>query len=444
MDQLYVMGVVALASVGAALAQMKAIARERGASPPTMSGAKRSMVSLRRMSSGIVFISFFLVTSAKANDSIPGPTRTIIASSSSQLLSALKNAQPGDHIVLTNGRYSGFTVSRSGQNGRPIVIRAANKLSARISGTSVTVSGDYVWLVGLDFTEGARVIVEGTGDRVTSSRLKVKGSAILLKATAFSGHSLNAEIDHNEIISMAAPTSVGWNAIRVDVAHDDLGHKIYRNYIHGAPQWTGKDGGNCALQLGYSNHRERMARVLFELNLIENWRGSNNTLSVKTSGNTIRLSTVVRGSAFTNREGHDNAWTSNWLESSKQILVRDRDNTIVRNRAPVDLMVGDFDSDIVANFGDPARAGKSFPQAKRVLVAGNTGQLRVGYGLDALRTHRVLNTQIEAHRGTVELRHQAGTTQLPTTAQTYPAAFKLTPADVGPFAPTAPQIDASV
>jgi hypothetical protein len=189
-----------------------------------------------------------------------------------------------------------------------------------------------------------------------------------------------------------------------------------------------------------------MARVLFELNLIENWRGSDNTLSVKTSGNTIRLNTVVRGSAFTNREGHDNAWTSNWLESSKQILVRDRDNTIVRNRAPVDLMVGDFDSDIVANFGDPARAGKSFPQAKRALVAGNTGTLRVGLGLDALRTHRVLNTQIEAHSGTVELRHQEGTTQSPTTANTqiYPAAVKLTPAQVGPFAPTAPRIGGSL
>jgi hypothetical protein len=403
MDQLYVMGVVALASVGAALAQMKAIARERGASPPTMSGAKRSMVSLRRMSSGIVFISFFLVTSAKANDSIiPRPTRTIIASSSSQLLSALKNAQPGDHIVLTNGRYSGFNVSRSGQNGRPIVIRAANKLSARISGTSVTVSGDYVWLVGLDFTEGARVIVEGTGDRVTSSRLKVTGSAILLKATAFSGHSLNAEIDHNEIISMAAPTSVGWNAIRVDVAHDDLGHKIYRNYIHGAPQWTGKDGGNCALQLGYSNHRERMARVLFELNLIENWRGSDNTLSVKTSGNTIRLNTVVRGSAFTNREGHDNAWTSNWLESSKQILVRDRDNTIVRNRAPVDLMVGDFDSDIVANFGDPARRSRRLNAPSWPATPGRSGSASASThcARTGCSTHRLKRTAARSSCGT--------------------------------------------
>ena len=126
MDQLTVMGVVALlASVAAALAQMKAIAADKGFSPQRMSGAKRSMVSFQRMSSGVVCLALFLMTSAKADDSIiPGPTRTIIVSSSSQLLSALNNAQPGDHIVLTNGSYPGFTVSRSGQIGKPIVIRA--------------------------------------------------------------------------------------------------------------------------------------------------------------------------------------------------------------------------------------------------------------------------------------------------------------------------------
>jgi hypothetical protein len=406
------------------------------------------MVCLYRLLSSIFAVAFLLIASAKADDSIPGPTRTIIVSSSSQLLSALKKAQPGDHIVLTNGHYSGFTVSRSGQNGKPIVIRAANKLRARISGQSVTVSGDYVTLAGLDFIGNARVIIEGTGDRVTSSRLKVTGVAIRLKATALNGHSLNAEIDHNEIISLAKPNSRGWSGIRVDVGHDDLGHKIYRNYIHGAPQWVAP-GENVAFQLGYSNHRERMVRVLFEYNLIDDWRGCDNVISVKTSGNTIRLNTVTRSKAIANREGHDNAWISNYLENARGMIIRDRDNLILgnvmgTNGGTIHLMVGDFDSDIVANYGDPARAGKSFPQAKRVLVAGNTGQLRVGYGLDALRTHRVLNTQIEAHRGTVELRHQAGTTQLPTTAQTYPAAFKLTPADVGPFAPTAPQIDASV
>jgi hypothetical protein len=410
------------------------------------------MVYLNRLLPTIFSVAFLLIATAKADDSIPGPTRTIIVSSSSQLLSALGKAEPGDHIVLTNGSYSGFTVSRSGQNGRPIVIRAANKLSARISGTSVTVSGDYVWLVGLDFTGDARVIVEGTSDRVTSSRLKVTGSAIHLKATVLSGHSLNAEIDHNEIISMAAPTSVGWNAIRVDVAHDDLGHKIYRNYIHDAPaaNYKAGGGGNCALQLGYSNYRLKMSRVLFELNLIDNWRGDDNALSVKASDNTIRLNTLLRGTMFTNREGHSNSWISNYFENARGLRVRDINNTIAGNvlgnkGGTIHLMVGDLDPDTAGNYGDPARpAGKNFVYAKRTLVAGNTGKLQVGLGLDKLRILKVVDTRIEKHNGEVELLHQQGTTQSATTTRTYPAAVKLTPADVGPFAPTAPQIDASV
>jgi poly(beta-D-mannuronate) lyase len=398
----------------------------------------------------LICVAFLLIATAKADDSIPGPTRTIMVSSSSQLLSALKKAEPGDHIVLTNGSYSGFTVSRSGQNGRPIVIRAANKLRARISGQSVTVSGDYVWLVGLDFTGSARVTIEGTGDRLTSSRLQVTGTAIRLYGTVRNGHARNAEIDHNEIISMAKPTSVGWNAVRVDVGQEDLGHKIYRNYIHGAPQWVAPGYDNCALQLGYSNHRERMGRVLFELNLIEDWMGDDETISVKTSGHTIRLNTVTRSKMLVNREGHHNSWVSNYFENAKGLRVRDMDNAIVGNvmgkgGGTIHLMVGDLNPDTAGNYGDPARpAGKNFVYAKRTLVAGNTGKLQVGLGLDKLRTLKVVDTRIAKHNGEVGLLHQEGTTQSATTTQTYPAAVKLTPADVGPFAPTAPRIDASV
>jgi poly(beta-D-mannuronate) lyase len=408
------------------------------------------MVYLQRLLAAIFSVAFLLMASAQADDSIPAPTRTIMVSSSSQLLSALEKAQPGDHIVLTNGKYSGFTVSRSGKNGMPVVIRAANKLSAKISGSPVTVSGDYVWLVGLDFTNG--VVVEGTGDRVTSSRLKVKGTAIHLKATALLGHSLNAEIDHNEIISMPEPSGKTWNAIRVDVGHDDLGHKIYRNHIHGAPEWTAPAGAVVALQLGFSNHRLKMGRVLFELNLIEDWKNSDTTyISVKTSGHTLRLNTVIRGKQpATNREGHHNSWISNYFENTKGLRVRDMDTLIVGNvlvnGGAIQLMTGDVDPDTAGNFGDPARNDKLFPRAERTLVAGNTGKLQVGLGLNELPsiTLKVLDTRIEKHSGTVELFAQEGTTQSPTTAQVYPAAFKLTPSDVGPFAPTAPQIDASV
>ena len=171
MDQLTVMGVVALlASVAAALAQTKAIAADKGFSPQRMSGAKRSMVSFQRMSSGVVCLALFFMTSAKADDSIPGPTRTIIVSSSSQLGSALNNAQPGDHIVLTNGSYPGFTVSRSGQIGKPIVIRAGNTLAAKVSG-SITLNGNDVYVVGVDVTNG-NVVIKGARDRISRSRLR--------------------------------------------------------------------------------------------------------------------------------------------------------------------------------------------------------------------------------------------------------------------------------
>jgi hypothetical protein len=134
------------------------------------------------------------------------------------------------------------------------------------------------------------------------------------------------------------------------------------------------------------------------------------------------------------------------MESSKTLRIRDRDNVVVGNRALVELMVGDFDSDIVADEGDPARNGMQFPSVKRALVAGNTGTLYVGSGFGELpkMKFKVLNTTVEKHSGTIKLLHQEGTTQSAATTQIYPVAVKLTPSDVGPFAPTAPLIGGSV
>ena len=293
MDQLPVMYVVVLlASVGAALAQSKLLAGPKGFRPQRMSGAKRSMVSCHRLSSVVILLSLFLVTSAKA-DSIPGPSRTIIVSSSSQLASALNNAQPGDHIVLTNGSYSGFTVSRSGQIGKPVVVRAANTLAAKVSGR-ITLSGDDVYVVGVDVTNG-NVVIEGTRDRISRSRLRSPGIAVNLDT-----HARSAIVDHNEIDSQATATTRGWYGIMVGVASSGLNHRIYRNYFHGAP--TGDE--NAAIQLGYGQHRLTSGGVLVEYNLFMDWHGGAETISVKTSGHTIRFNTGIDIQQFVNRSGY--------------------------------------------------------------------------------------------------------------------------------------------
>jgi Chondroitinase B len=426
MDQLSAMGVVALlASVAAALAQMKAIAADKGFSPQRMSGAKRSMVSFQRMSSGVVCLALFLMTSAaKADDSIiPGPTRTIIVSSSSQLLSALNNAQPGDHILLTNGSYPGFTLSRSGQIGQPIVIRAGNTLAAKVSG-SITLGGNDVYVVGVDVTGGS-VVIKGARNRISSSRLRSRGSAVRLESSARS-----AIVDHNEIDSQATPTTRGWFGIKVAVNRRDVNHRIYRNYLHGAPRWTTGDD-NSAILLGTGSFRLINAGVLVEYNLIMDWHGDAETISVKTSGHTIRFNTAIDVEQFVNRMGTGSTWSANWLENSKGIRIHDKNQALLGNRGPIRIYGG-----------DPGTDTDTYYQPIDTLVSGNTGGLEIGKGFingvaDALPAK---NTKVEAHTGLVSRLNEVNTIITSRTTRAVPKAFKLMPSDVGPFAPTAPRI----
>lgn len=86
---------------------------------------------------------------------IPAGTTTVNVSSSSQLSSALSNAQPGHRIVLANGTYTGdFTVSgRNGTAVNGISIEAANVGQALIgSGSTFRITNcSYLTISGLMF-----------------------------------------------------------------------------------------------------------------------------------------------------------------------------------------------------------------------------------------------------------------------------------------------------
>jgi hypothetical protein len=427
MDQLSLMSVGALlASAGAALAQMEVIGEDKGFSPQRMSRAERAMVAFRRVSFGVVCLALFLPTSARADGSIiPEPTRTVIVSSSSQLLSALNNAQPGDHIVLTNGSYSGFTVSRSGQIGKPVVVRAANTLAAKVSG-KITLSGNDVYVVGVEVTKG-NVVIKGSRGRISRSRLQSPGSAVVLENSARS-----AIVDHNEIVSQATPTTTAWNGVRIGVTSPGLNHRIYRNYLHGAPKWTTGDD-NSAIQLGFGKQRLTNGGVLVEYNLFMDWHGDAETISVKTSGHTIRFNTGIDIQQFVNRTGTGSTWSANWLENSKGIRIHDKNQALLGNRGAVHIYGGDKDG--------PAGTAIYY-QPIDTIVAGNIGALQIGksFTTGVAGALPARNTKVEAHTGTISKLNEINTSISHTTASIIPKAFKLTPSDVGPFAPTAPSI----
>src|SRR5271154_1451239 len=88
----------------------------------------------------------------------------INVSTSSQLSSAVGSANPGDTIVMANGNYSGFTMTRSGNSSAAITIQAANVGGAAInSGTVQLKNLAYVNLDGIQFTtSGGSASIDGS------------------------------------------------------------------------------------------------------------------------------------------------------------------------------------------------------------------------------------------------------------------------------------------
>src|SRR5690242_19185092 len=89
--------------------------------------------------------------------------RTVNVNSSSSLSTAVANAQPGDCIVLADGNYAGFTITRDGTAANPITITAANRGNAVINSGMVRLSqANYIILGGLKITtSGSSQTVDG-------------------------------------------------------------------------------------------------------------------------------------------------------------------------------------------------------------------------------------------------------------------------------------------
>lgn len=367
-----------------------------------------------------------------SQEKLPAPARTVDVSSSARLATALNGAQPGDHIVLAAGAYHAFSIAPSGKDGKPIVIRAADTLKAKVNG-SVAIQGDDVWVLGVDFANGAGVTLRGARNRISRSRFKSNGTAIHIASRA-----RHAIIDHNEITSAALPSTRNWHGIKIDGNAPECGHRVFRNYLHDCVRDDEKGDDNSAL--GLYGRGGVPSGVLVEYNLFQNWLGDGETISIKGHGVTIRFNTCVGCREFNNRWGKGNVWNANWIEDSVGLRIHDSDGVLLGNRlgkgCRLRVMAGSVAPPDFVGFVRPP----NHPAAWHVLLAGNQGPLIIGYAFPN-HTFPAKDIVVEAHQGSVDYgQHYERVTLSPTTARVIPTAFKLNAADVGPMAPTAPRL----
>jgi len=371
-----------------------------------------------------------------ADPELPTPLRTIDVANATQLANALSNARPGDHIVLANGTYTGnFTLTVPGTAANPIVVRAANKLGAVVSG-GFRIRADHQILWGLVFGNNSG-IQTWTGNSCKVLRCKFDGGIQSNDASTIELRGADCEIARCEFANHRS------RAITVDVNGGARRALIRYNWFHDVV-----DNGsnfNAAIRIGESSLDENTtASCIVEYNLFERYDARyGETVALKSCDNTVRFNTLIdcRISAIQSRVGHRNAINANLVKdqtgAAGGIRVMDRDNVLLGNvligsGMRLEIFAGNRGPDERDNdYSPPAY----YPAAWNTILAGNRGNVLVGayYGsATPPMTVNAKNTIIEAHSGTITYARHENTTVRPSTNREIPQAVELRPNDVGP------------
>ncbi|WP_407359221.1 discoidin domain-containing protein [Microbacterium sp. LTA6] len=339
----------------------------------------------------------------------PTPTPTVpagqtLVTSISQLQSAINSSDPGDTIVLKNGSYSVSTAvslgsSASGSSSAPVTIKAETVGGVTLTGASSFSfsSVQYVSIQGFKFTQSTTIDVGSSSKAVDFVRNEF----------AFSDaaeHNLIVRSDDSEI---AYNWFHGKDSLGVYLGIEGPGSDtvaknshIHHNYFSDH-NFTGTNGGE-SIRLGTSPKALSSGGAIVEYNLFENANGDPETISVKSSGHTIRYNTIrdsVGGIVL--RHGNDNKVLSNYiLNGDNGIRIYGNDHVIMNNY--VSGISNDDGAIVVGSgtvrdhfVGESADSRKKYDAPDRVRIGLNTVANNVnGLAGETHRTVKPLNVTI--------------------------------------------------
>ena len=365
---------------------------------------------------------------------IADAAREILVADEDALRAAVGDARPGDHIVLADGEHGrggALHLSAGGTARQPVVLRAARPLGARVQ-VRVTVDADDVVVAGLVLAEGCAVA--GSRARVTHCEF-----------TDTDGIALNISDGRGVTVEHCAFLRCRGRGISIDpngkagsVSEPHLHHNYFADFV-------GREGdnGHEALQIGQFGGDAMLAiGALVEDNLFERVGVDSETISVKSSGNTIRRNTFLAcRSRPTNRFGNRNRWHANWIEDCRGMWIYGADHELVGNRVlgsrdGLCLMAGNTIPEVIRVRRDGARARDLRPRCQDVVLIGNEAdRLVVGKVIKAngeAFTLPAVRSRIEGQVGPVELELEEDTLVVEQGRGTLSRAARLAASEVGP------------
>jgi hypothetical protein len=360
--------------------------------------------------------------------------RTFSVGTSSQLASALSEAQAGDTILLANGTYSGsFQPARSGIAGAPITIRAANRLGAVLTGTLSLSGRSHIWVFGLDVRSSRAFQVAGDHNRIEACRI-TGSSAIKLT----SGASYNA-IGYNQFSGTSSGPDILLELTQgqINVGKTAKGNRIFRNHFVATPSAS----SYACIYIGeqkLTNYPD--TGTVIEYNFFDRIL-RNSVLRLKANGCTVRYNSVVNNgeksqagcARMDNRNGNRNLFLANYLQGNRGMVIHDSDNKVFGNVLSGKFTNLDIMAGVTANSADAAH-----PPCVRGQFDGNSGKVRVGWEYyNAGTILRAENNAIRAHRTVADVKlytWQRATQFYTSSANAVGQAFLLSAGQVGPGA----------
>lgn len=257
-------------------------------------------------------------------------TTSVLVSSVEDLKVALKNAAPGDTILLKNGEWRDveLTLKGYGTAESPIVISAATPGQVKLTGhSSMRLGGEYLEVHGLHFTNGYTLTQEVIAFRIGADTL---ANHCRVTETLISNYS-NPErqekdywvtmygkhnrFDHNALVGKSNKgVTLAVRLNKEQSQHNE--HLIDHNYFGPRPS-LGSNGGET-IRVGTSHYSLVKSNTTVTHNYFDRCSGEVEIVSNKSCGNSYLSNTFYESrGTLTLRHGNDNEVMNNVFLGNK-------------------------------------------------------------------------------------------------------------------------------
>ncbi len=306
-----------------------------------------------------------------------------------ELNSKIKNAQPGDCVIMANGIWKDVQIifKAKGTEKKHITLKAETPGKVLIEGVSnLSISGKYLDVNGLVFTNGntptRTVILFKTSDTDYAFHCRVLNCVVdkfnqPLRETednwvAFWGK-------YNEITNcyFGGKTNVGTTLIVCPNDSNSIHNKhlIYRNYFGPRPR-LGSNGGET-IRMGTSEVCLNSSETVVDGNYFDHCNGEVEIISNKSSDNKIINNTFFESEgSLVLRHGNHVTVSGNWFIGNGKpftggIRVINAGHKIYNNYL-YKLTGDEFRSPLTIMNGMPDSPLSGYAQVKNVIIANNT------------------------------------------------------------------------